>query len=247
MMMEASWAGLIAAFAAGIVSFLSPCVLPLVPGYLSYVAGRSAIDKSAPVLVLPRLGAVSLSLCFVLGFGTVFVILGASATALGQLLLSYRNELNIVGGALVIGFGVFTLGFARPAWMERDIRFHTALPGGRPAAAYVLGMAFAFGWTPCIGPILGAILTVSAASVTVSKGVALLTAYSLGLGVPFLVAAIFTDGILARLRSIGRVGRILQLFAGAVMILMGIAMITGQLSRFSYWMLDTFPVLANFG
>lgn len=245
--MEASWAGLIAAFAAGVVSFLSPCVLPLVPGYLSYVAGRSASDKSAPVLVLPRLGAVSLSLCFVLGFGTVFVILGASATALGQLLLSYRNELNIAGGALVIGFGVFTLGFARPAWMERDIRFHAALPGGRPAAAYVLGMAFAFGWTPCIGPILGAILTVSAASVTVSKGVALLAAYSVGLGVPFLVAAIFTDGILARLRSIGRVGRILQLFAGAVMILMGIAMITGQLSRFSYWMLDTFPVLANFG
>jgi cytochrome c-type biogenesis protein len=246
-MAEASGVGLIAAFAAGIVSFLSPCVLPLVPGYLSYVAGRSATDKSSATLVLPRLNAVSLSLCFVLGFSTVFVILGASATALGQLLLSYRNALNTAGGALVIGFGLFTLGLARPLWMERDIRFHLAVPGGRPVAAYVLGMAFAFGWTPCIGPILGAILTVSAASATISKGVALLTAYSLGLGVPFLVAAIFTDGILARLKSIGRTGRILQLFAGTVMVLMGIAMITGQLSTFSYWLLDTFPVLANIG
>ena len=246
-MTEASGVGLIAAFAAGIVSFLSPCVLPLVPGYLSYVAGRSATDKSAATLVLPRPNAVSLSLCFVLGFGTVFIILGASATALGQLLLSYRNALNVVGGALVIGFGLFTLGFARPLWMERDIRFHLAVPGGRPVAAYVLGMAFAFGWTPCIGPILGAILTVSAASATVSKGVGLLTAYSLGLGVPFLVMAIFTDSILARLKSIGRTGRILQLFAGAIMVLMGIAMITGQLSAFSYWLLDTFPVLANIG
>lgn len=245
--MDASTTGTVTVFAAGIISFLSPCVLPLVPGYLSYVAGRSTVDESAPALVLARLSAISLSLCFVLGFTTVFVVLGASATALGQLLLSYRDELNIIGGALVIGFGLFTLGFVRPTWLERDIRVHTVLPGGRPVAAYVLGMAFAFGWTPCIGPILGAILTVSATSLTVSKGVLLLTTYSFGLGVPFLVTAIFTDSILARIKSIGRAGRILQLLAGAVMILMGIAMMTGQLSTFSFWLLDTFPVLGNIG
>ncbi len=182
-----------------------------------------------------------------LGFSTVFVLLGASATMLGQLLLSYRHELNIVGGAIVIAFGLFTLGVLRPLWLQRDFRLDVALVGGRPIAAYVLGMAFAFGWTPCIGPILGAILTVSAASATVANGVALLAVYSLGLGVPFLLAAAFTDALLARLKSISRAGRILQLLAGGVMVLMGAAMITGRLSTFSFWLLDTFPMLSAIG
>ena len=175
------------------------------------------------------------------------MILGASATALGQALISYRYELNLVGGAIVIGFGLFTLGLLRPSWLHQDLRIDVAFPGGRPMAAYLLGAAFAFGWTPCIGPMLGTILTVSAASTTVGKGVAFLTVYSLGLGVPFLLAAAFTDGLLARLKSIGRIGRFLQLFAGGVMILMGVAMITGQLSTFSFWLLETFPLLATIG
>jgi cytochrome c-type biogenesis protein len=135
----------------------------------------------------------------------------------------------------------------RPAWLLREFRFHTAVPGGKPVSAYVLGLAFAFGWTPCIGPILGAILTVSAASATVSGGGALLAVYSLGLGVPFLLAALFTDGLIARLKAFGRVGRLLQLVAGAILILMGIAMLTGQLSAFSYWLLDAFPALSRVG
>ena len=163
------------------------------------------------------------------------------------MLLAYRYELNIVGGAIVIAFGFFMLGFLRPAWLQLELRFHTGIPGGRPFSAYVLGLAFAFGWTPCIGPILGAILTVNAASTTVTGGVTLLAIYSLGLGVPFLAAALFTDGLVARLRSIGRLGRSLHLLAGGVMILMGVAMITGQLSTFSYWLLDVFPALANIG
>jgi cytochrome c-type biogenesis protein len=246
-MFEISNIGLLTAFAAGAISFLSPCVLPLVPGYISYIAGRTTADEPSDGAIALRFPAVGLSVCFVLGFSTVFVLLGASATALGQLLLTYRYELNIVGGLIVILFGLLLIGMLTPRWLMREFRFHAAIPGGRPFSAYVLGLAFAFGWTPCIGPILGAILTVSAASVTVAGGVALLGVYSLGLGVPFLLAAIFTNGLLARIRMIGRAGRILQVFAGGVMILMGFAMITGQLSAFSYWLLRTFPGLANVG
>jgi cytochrome c-type biogenesis protein len=181
-MIEFSRTELIAAFAAGIISFLSPCVLPLVPGYVSYIAGQSIASRGAARPALLRLQTIALSLCFVLGFSTVFMILGASATALGQLLISYRYELNLVGGAIVIGFGLFTLGLLRPWWLERDMRAQAASPGGHPGGAYLLGMAFAFGWSPCIGPIPGVILTVGAASATVSKGVTLLASYSWALG-----------------------------------------------------------------
>jgi cytochrome c-type biogenesis protein len=246
-MTDMSQSGMIIAFAAGTISFLSPCVLPLVPGYVSYIAGQSIASRATTKSGMLRFEAVALSLCFVLGFSTIFVILGASATALGQLLISYRYELNIVGGAIVVGFGLFTLGLLRPSCLQRELRPDAVIAGGRPGGAYLLGMAFAFGWSPCIGPILGTILTVGAASATVGKGVTLLASYSLGLGVPFLIAAVFADGLLARLKSIGRAGRILQLIAGAVMIVMGAAMVTGQLSAFSYWLLDTFPLLARIG
>lgn len=245
-MTDISTIGIAAAFAAGVISFLSPCVLPLVPGYVSYVAGHSIAERSAGTISL-RLQTAALSLCFVLGFSTIFVLLGASATALGQVLLSYRHELNLIGGAIVIAFGLITLGLLHPALLQRDIRFHLLLPGGRPLAAYLLGLAFGFGWTPCIGPILGAILTVSATSTTVASGVALLSMYSLGLGLPFVLAAAFTDGFIARLSSAGRLGRGLQALAGVVMVTMGAAMISGHLSIFSFWLLDTFPVLSTIG
>jgi cytochrome c-type biogenesis protein len=246
-MPEISGIGILAAFLAGAISFLSPCVLPLVPGYVSYIAGRSVTGEPGGAAVALRLPAVGLSACFILGFSTVFILLGASATALGQLLLAYRYELNFVGGAVVIVFGLFLVGLLRPTLLLREFRFHATIPGGRPLSAYVLGLAFAFGWTPCIGPILGAILTVGAASATVSGGVALLAIYSLGLGLPFLLAAFFTDGLAARLKAFGRVGRLLQIAAGLILVLMGIAMMTGQLSAFSYWLLDTFPVLVEIG
>lgn len=245
--MENSITAITAVFMAGVISFLSPCVLPLVPGYVSYIAGQSMAESATSRTLAVRVHAVGLSACFVLGFATIFVILGASATALGQALLSYRYQLNLVGGVIVIGFGFFATGLLRPSWLQRDFRFDVVLPGGRPVAAYLLGMAFAFGWTPCIGPMLGAILTVSAASATVAKGVTLLAVYSLGLGIPFLVVALFTGGLLARFKSIGRVGRLLHILAGGVMVLMGIAMITGQLSIFSFWLLETFPKLSTIG
>lgn len=235
------------AFLAGLVSVITPCVLPLVPGYISYVAGSSSEALSGGGSIASRLAAVALSVCFVLGFSTVFVILGASATAFGQLLLSYRNELNIVGGTIVIVFGLFMLGLARFAWLQRELRLHPAMAGGGPVSAYLLGLAFAFGWTPCIGPVLGAVLTVSAATATVASGMSLLGIYSLGLGVPFVLAALFTDSLIARIKAIGRLGRILQTVAGGLLVLMGIAMISGQLSAVAYWLLDIFPVLARIG
>ncbi len=238
-MMELSAVGALAAFTAGVISFLSPCVLPLVPGYIGYIAGGS-IETSS------RMRAVGASLSFVSGFATVFVLLGAGATAVGRLLLAYRGELNLIGGAVVIGFGLFTLDLLVPAKFQREFRVYMPYGGG-PVGAYVLGMAFGFGWTPCIGPILGALLIVSAASATVSKGVGLLAIYSLGLGAPFVLAAVFTDRLLARVRSMSRIGRILKLLAGAAMVLMGIAMITGQLSVFSLWLLHTFPSLGTIG
>ena len=246
-MPEISNIGVLTALAAGAISFLSPCVLPLVPGYVSYVAGHATTDRPARGTIALRLPAIGLGGCFVLGFTTVFVMLGASATVLGQLLLSWRYEINIVGGAIVILFGLFLVGVLRPVWMMREFRFHMAVPGGRPISAYILGLAFAFGWTPCIGPVLGAILTVSAASATVSGGAALLAVYSVGLGIPFLLATLFTDTLVARVRAIGRVGRMLQILAGAAMIAMGLAMITGELSAFSYWLLDSVPALARIG
>ena len=185
-MVDISLLGLTAALLAGAISFVSPCVLPLVPGYVSYVAGRTATQGGVASSSTAR--AVWLSLCFVLGFSTIFIALGASATALGQALLSWRYELNLIGGAIIILFGLFMIGATRLSVMERDFRFNLDIPGGRPLGAYVLGLAFAFGWTPCIGPILGAILTLSSTSGGMSDGIWLLSIYSAGLGVPFLLA-----------------------------------------------------------
>ena len=244
-MIGVSGVALVASFTAGIVSFLSPCVLPLVPGYVSYVGGRSLSRGGDEPQ--PSFAALWFSTSFVLGFSTVFITLGASATALGRLLLSYKNEANFVAGAIVAVFGLTMIGLVRWPWLMRDVRFHLQIPGGRTISAYVLGLAFALGWTPCIGPVLGAILTTSAVTATVSQGVALLAAYSLGLGIPFLLSAVFTDQLLGRLRGWGRAGRSLQVGAGGVMVFMGAAMITGQLSVFSYWLLDTFPVFQRIG
>lgn len=246
-MFEMSGIGILAAFAAGAISFLSPCVLPLVPGYVSYVTGATLNSTETRGHAAPRYPALALSMLFVLGFSTVFVALGASATALGQLLLQYRYETNIIGGAIITAFGLFMTGVLNLPWLQREFRFHMNIPGGRPAGAYVLGLAFAFGWTPCIGPILGAILTASAASATMGQGIALLAVYAAGLGLPFLLAAAFTESLTRRIRAIGRLGRRLYQLAGVVMMIMGMAMITGQLTAFSYWLLETFPVLGSIG
>ena len=236
--------GMLTSLAAGMISFLSPCVLPLVPGYVSYVTGQSLQDQTP---VTARLVALGASVSFVLGFSTVFIILGASATAVGQLLQSYRYETNLIGGGMVIVFGLLMLGMVGLPWLQRDLRFHPSLPGGRPLAGYLLGVAFAFGWTPCIGPMLGAILTTSAISATVSQGILLLGLYSAGLAVPFLATSLLMDRLVSRLRRWRRACHYLQMGAGVVMVGIGMAMATNRLSVFSYWLLDTFPALARIG
>lgn len=246
-MLEISNIGILAALAAGAISFLSPCVLPLVPGYISYVAGNAAIAGGPYQSIGSRLSTLLLSTWFVLGFSTVFVALGASATAISRLLLAYRYETNILGGAIIIVFGIFMTGLLRLPWLQREFRFYGNASGGRPLGAYVLGLAFGFGWTPCIGPVLGAILTVSALSSTASNGIALLSIYSVGLGVPFLLSALFTESLAKRLKGMKRTGRLLQIAAGAIMIVMGVAMMTGTMTTFSFWLLEQFPILTTIG
>jgi len=246
MMGDAASIGLAVAFAAGVVSFLSPCVLPIVPGYVSYIAGES-LQRRRHLHVGERLVALGLSAFFVAGFSTVFIAFGASASAIGQLLLRYRYEANLVAGAIVIAFGLFLLGVWRwVPWLQRDLRPHLRLGGGNPLAAYVLGMAFAFGWTPCIGPVLGAILAISAVS-TDAAGVGLLTAYALGLGVPFLVAALLADRAARVIAKWRRFGAGLQIAGGAVLVALGVAMMTGQLAVASTWLLEHVPALGTIG
>jgi cytochrome c-type biogenesis protein len=244
-MVELSLIGFATAFAAGVISFLSPCVLPLVPGYVSFVAGSSLEELRAGAA--PRLQSLILAATFVLGFTLVFVALGASATAVGNLLLSYRYELGIVAGAVVLLFGLHMLGITPLRLMDREARFHLDLAGGRAPSAFLLGIAFAFGWTPCIGPVLGAILTLSASTADVAKGSLLLAVYSLGLGLPFLLAALFTGTLLARIKALGRAGRNLQRVAGGLLVVMGLLMVTGRLEVIAFWLLETFPGFANIG
>jgi cytochrome c-type biogenesis protein len=233
--------GLVAAGAAGAVSFLSPCVLPLVPGYVSFIAGNSDTAKSS------RFKTLVLSLCFVAGFSLVFVALGASTTLLSSLLLRYRTETAIIGGLLIIVFGLFTAGILQLPLLQRDLRFHRLGTGGHQSGAFILGIAFGFGWTPCIGPVLGTILTLSSVSETAESGVVLLLAYSLGLGIPFILSAWFADDIGQRLSRWKGFGRIMKVLTGGIMVLMGAAMMTGQLQRFSYWLLEAFPILQRIG
>lgn len=249
-MIELSIIGISSAFIAGIISFLSPCVLPLVPGYLSYISGNTVRSENEGNRLLEThktLKTLALSTSFVLGFSTVFIAFGASATALGQLLISYRYEANIVGGLIIIIFGISISGLVRINWLQKEFRYYGALPGGRGLSAYLLGMAFAFGWTPCIGPILGAILTLSATSGLMSGGTVLLAFYSIGLGVPFILAALYTEYFMRHAKRLKKHGRILQIITGGLLILMGVAMITGYLTDFSIWILKTMPWLGELG
>lgn len=244
-MQELAAIGLMTAFAAGIVSFLSPCVLPIVPGYLSFVAGEGYRRGQPAVNLTDRLSVLGMSGLFVAGFSIVFIAFGASASLLGQVLLRYRYEANLVAGVIVTLFGLFMLGAWRwVPWLQRDLRLHPRLQGGSPAAAFVLGVAFAFGWTPCIGPVLGAILAVSA---TTTDGVGLLTAYALGLGVPFLVVAVFAERASKLLRRLRGFGATLQIGGGLIMVILGVAMFTGRLTTFSLWLLEAVPALGKLG
>src|SRR6516225_10500372 len=237
----------LAAFLAGIVSFLSPCVLPLVPPYLVYLAGAS-FGRLAEAQQRPRVTreTVFAALLFVAGFSTVFVALGASASGIGGLVRFYSNELAILAGIAIIVMGLHFLGLIPIGWLNRQLRLEVQKPVGL-WGAYVMGLAFAFGWTPCIGPILAAILAMAAAKATVAKGAGLLAVYSAGLGVPFLIAAFAVEpaaAFIARFkRHIARTEKVM----GGLLVLTGIAFLTGFVSEASYWLLELFPVLSKIG
>lgn len=238
---------LIAALAAGIVSFLSPCVLPLVPPYLVYLAG-SSLERLADGHA--KTGSIRHTLLaaalFVCGFSTVFVALGASASVVGALIRAYSAQLAIIAGVAIIVMGLHFLGVFRIGVLLREKRMEMAKPIGL-WGSYVMGVAFAFGWTPCIGPILAAILAVAASEQTMGRGAMLLAVYSLGLGIPFLIAAAFVEpfaSFLARFRRhLAQVERVM----GGLLVLTGIAFLTGFVSQASFWLLDAFPALSRIG
>jgi len=236
-----------AALIAGLVSFLSPCVLPLVPPYLIYLTGATIEHVAAEETDRASKRAVMIAAAmFVLGFSTVFVALGASASLIGSLIRAWSAELSIVAGFIIIVMGLHFLGLTRIGFLMREGRLAMAKPVGL-WGAYAMGLAFAFGWTPCIGPILAAILSVAAAEATVTKGAALLAVYSAGLGIPFLLAALMVEqfsSVFARMkRHLVNVERAM----GVLMVITGIGFLTGAVSNVSIWLLETFPALQNFG
>jgi cytochrome c-type biogenesis protein len=236
-----------AALAAGTLSFLSPCVLPLVPPYLVYLAGTSLerLADAEPAAAVKR-DTVVASVLFVLGFSTVFVALGAGASVIGAVLRAYSDVLATVAGIAIIVMGLHFLGLTRIGLLMREKRAEMARPVGL-WGAYAMGLAFAFGWTPCIGPILAAILAVAASEATIAKGAGLLAVYSLGLGIPFVIAAFAIEpfaAFLARFRAhLATVERVM----GGLLVLTGIAFLTGFISQASYWLLEAFPVLGQIG
>ena len=235
------------ALLAGLISFLSPCVLPLVPPYLCYLAGTTFEHVMArePNVQVARREIVA-SLLFVAGFSTVFVALGAGASAIGGLVRAYSNLLSIIAGIAILAMGLHFLGAFHIPFMARTARLELEKPVGL-WGAYVMGLAFAFGWTPCIGPVLAAILALAASETTIARGASLLAVYSLGLGIPFVLAAFALKPFVAMLARVRHRLGLIEKVMGAMLVLTGIAFLTGWVTRASYWLLETFPMLANFG
>lgn len=235
-----------AAFLAGLISFLSPCVLPLVPPYLVYLTGASIEHVANPEERASKRAVMLSAFVFVLGFATVFVALGASASLIGGLVRTWSAQLSIVAGIAIIVMGLHFLGLTRIGFLMREGRLPIPKPVGL-WGAYVMGLAFAFGWTPCIGPILAAILSVAASSATVTKGAGLLAIYSAGLGIPFLLAAFAIDRFSSAFARIKRHLATVERVMGALLVVTGIGFLTGAVSYVSIWLLDTFPALSALG
>ncbi|AZG75629.1 cytochrome c biogenesis protein CcdA [Methylocystis sp. L43] len=235
-----------AAAAAGLLSFLSPCVLPLVPPYLTYLAGVSMEDLELETRSAARRDILLSSILFVLGFTTVFVALGATASAFGGVLRANMHILSWVAGGIIILMGLHFIGLLKVDLLYREKRAEIAKPMGL-FGSYVMGLAFAFGWTPCIGPILAAILAVAGTQETVPLGAALLATYSLGLGLPFIGAGLALGRFLAFVarfrRHFGKVEKVV----GVLLVFTGVAFLTGGVQEMSYWLLELFPGLARLG
>lgn len=236
------------AFVAGLLSFVSPCVLPLVPPYLCFLAGVTLDELTGEDSdTVPRAKIFFSSAAFVLGFTTVFVILGASASLIGRVVMQYLDIFSYIAGAIIIVMGLHFLGVFRIGFLYREARVHVERRPAGLFGAYLVGIAFAFGWTPCVGPVLAAILFVAGTEDTVGSGALLLAVYSLGIGLPFLAASLFAGPFMRLMRRfrahMGKVEKVM----GALLVLTGIMFLTGQMATLSYWLLETFPGFANVG
>jgi len=229
--------GLISAFAGGMLSFLSPCVLPLVPGYLSMVSGISVAELQAGDPSNLRRIIIS-TLLFVAGFTAVFVALGAAASGFGQALREHQRGLEMIAGAFIMAMGVFLAGFVSPRFLMAERRMHVSPSEVGAWAPPLMGAAFAFGWTPCIGPILAGVLGLAEHDATLTRGVVLLAAYSLGLGVPFVITGVAFDRMAGAFGFVKRHFRIINLVAGAFLFVFGFLLFTHRLTRLSSYFTD---------
>ena len=236
---------MLVALTAGVLSFLSPCVLPIVPPYLAYMGGISMNDMA--VAGAARRKAVLAALFFVLGLSTVFVFLGFTASVFGQFFLQNQVLLAQISGAVIIVFGLHFLGLFRIPILDREARMDAGDRGGSSFGAYILGLAFAFGWTPCIGPQLGAILSIAATETSVQRGTALLGVYAIGLGLPFLLAAAFIERAMGLMTRLKRYMKTIERVMGLLLVGVGVALMTGAFSAFAFWLLETFPALGLLG
>ncbi|MCK0121481.1 cytochrome c biogenesis protein CcdA [Loktanella sp. F6476L] len=236
---------IIIAMSAGLLSFLSPCVLPIVPPYLAYMGGVSMGEMDEDRAARRRV--LLAAAFFVLGLSTVFLLLGFAFSALGRTFLQFQDWFLLIAGIVVMIFGAHFVGVFRIGFLDREARVDIGDKGGSAMGAYILGLAFAFGWTPCLGPILGTILGLAASEADVARGTVLLAFYALGLGIPFLLVAAFfprLKGVMGWMkRHMGRIERT----SGLLLWTVGLMLITGQFAAMSYWMLEAFPALANFG
>ena len=231
---------------AGLVSFLSPCVLPLVPPYLGYLSGASIEEMQDSSVDAERWRHIVRSaLFFVFGFTTVFVALGAGASVLGQWVQLHKAQLSLLAGVVIIGFGAHFLGILRVPLLFRQARFRLPVPGANLAGAYLMGLAFAFGWTPCIGPVLATVLAVAANEASLGAGVRLLFVYSLGLGIPFVLAAAALGPFLAVLQRMRAHLRHVEMVMGVLLVATGILMLTGSLNWLGAWLLENVPALTR--
>lgn len=235
------------AFLAGLLSFLSPCVLPLVPPYLCYLAGISFEQLSGDAESADRRQIIAKAILFVLGFTTVFVALGATASTIGSAVSEYFDILAIVAGIVLIVMGAHFMGIFRIGLLFREVRYHSGGTRAGWIGAYIVGLAFAFGWTPCVGPVLAGILFMAGAEDSMARGAMLLAVYAAGIGIPFLLAAAFSSaflGFMARFRrNLGTVEKVM----GGLLVVTGILIMTGSMNEIGFWMQEVFPSLGQAG
>ena len=233
---------LLIAFSGGFISFLSPCVLPLIPGYISYISGQ-ALDE----IIKDNKSVLLKTIFFSIGFSIVFISFGITASFIGKLLISYSNQLRIIAGIIIILFSLQFIGLINLKILNSETRFFTKNYNDNLIFPIIVGAAFGFGWTPCIGPVLGSILALAAIEENISKGILLLSFYSLGLAIPFIISGILIDKFLFFSKSFRKYISTITKVGGAILLLTGIAILTGQLQVLGFFILEYFPSLGNIG